>query len=60
VSGAPGRALRGTIATHGDHRIAMAFAILGARAGNAIRVDDPDCVAVSYPGFWADLHRATT
>jgi 3-phosphoshikimate 1-carboxyvinyltransferase len=59
VRGAPGRALRGTIATHGDHRIAMAFAILGAATGNAITVDDPDCVAVSYPGFWTDLHRAT-
>jgi 3-phosphoshikimate 1-carboxyvinyltransferase len=57
VRGTPDRALRGTIATHGDHRIAMAFAILGARRGNAITVDDPDCVAVSYPGFWADLHR---
>jgi 3-phosphoshikimate 1-carboxyvinyltransferase len=59
VRGHPERALRGRVVTHGDHRIAMAFAVLGARRGNAITVDDPDCVAVSYPGFWADLHRVT-
>jgi 3-phosphoshikimate 1-carboxyvinyltransferase len=49
--------LRGRVVTHGDHRLAMAFAILGAARGNAIEVDDRDCVAVSYPGFWDDLAR---
>jgi 3-phosphoshikimate 1-carboxyvinyltransferase len=51
--------LRGRIITHGDHRIAMAFAILGRRRGNAIEVDDPDCVAVSYPSFWRTLDEVT-
>jgi 3-phosphoshikimate 1-carboxyvinyltransferase len=51
--------LRGRIITHGDHRIAMAFAILGRRHGNAIEVDDPDCVAVSYPSFWRTLDEVT-
>jgi 3-phosphoshikimate 1-carboxyvinyltransferase len=51
--------LRGRIVTHGDHRIAMAFAILGRRRGNAIEVDDPDCVAVSYPSFWRTLDEVT-
>jgi 3-phosphoshikimate 1-carboxyvinyltransferase len=50
-------ALGGRAETHGDHRIAMSFGILGALAGNRIEVDDPACVAVSYPGFWADLKR---
>ncbi len=50
--------LRGDVATHGDHRIAMAFGVLGALPGNHIRVDDPACVAVSFPGFWDVLHRA--
>jgi 3-phosphoshikimate 1-carboxyvinyltransferase len=41
--------------TYHDHRIAMAFGILGlVRPGLAI--DDPGCVAKSYPGFWDDLH----
>jgi 3-phosphoshikimate 1-carboxyvinyltransferase len=47
--------LRGRVVTHGDHRLAMAFGILGAATGNAIEVDDLDCVTVSYPGFWRDL-----
>jgi 5-enolpyruvylshikimate-3-phosphate synthase len=33
----------------------MAFGILGALEGNSIDIDDPDCVAVSYPHFWRDL-----
>jgi 3-phosphoshikimate 1-carboxyvinyltransferase len=53
------RPLRGTAITHGDHRIAMAFAILGAVAPNQVDVDDRDCVAVSYPGFWGELERVT-
>lgn len=51
--------LRGAIATEGDHRIAMAFGLLDALPGVEVEIDDPDCVAVSYPGFWVDLDRAT-
>jgi 3-phosphoshikimate 1-carboxyvinyltransferase len=51
------RPLRGRVVTHGDHRLAMAFGVLGAATGNAIEIDDPDCVDVSYPGFWRDLDR---
>jgi 3-phosphoshikimate 1-carboxyvinyltransferase len=47
--------LRGSVKTHGDHRLAMSFGVLGALPGNEIHIDDPDCVAVSYPGFWSDL-----
>ena len=46
------RELSGAIVTHADHRIAMAFGVLGALGANAIRVDDPSCVDVSFPGFW--------
>jgi 3-phosphoshikimate 1-carboxyvinyltransferase len=49
--------LAGQVATHGDHRLAMAFGVLGALPGNSIIVDDPACVAVSYPTFWTDLAR---
>jgi 3-phosphoshikimate 1-carboxyvinyltransferase len=44
--------LRGRVATHGDHRIAMAFGVLAALPGNQIEIDDRECAAVSYPGFW--------
>lgn len=49
------RPLRGLVRTGGDHRIAMAFAVLGTQAGAAIRVDDPACAAVSFPGFASTL-----
>lgn len=52
------RPLAGRIETEGDHRIAMAFGVLGAATGGAIEVDDRDCVAVSYPTFWTDLANA--
>jgi 3-phosphoshikimate 1-carboxyvinyltransferase len=51
------RPLKGRITTHGDHRLAMAFGVLGSAQGNSIEIDDRDCVAVSYPGFWGDLAR---
>jgi 3-phosphoshikimate 1-carboxyvinyltransferase len=53
------RTLSGTIDPRGDHRIAMAFGILSAASGNKITVMNPECVAVSYPGFWEDLRRVT-
>ena len=53
------RPLSGAVETRGDHRIAMAFGVLGALAGNAITVDAPAAVGVSYPGFWEMLERAS-
>lgn len=50
-------ALSGSVETHGDHRLAMAFGVLGALPGNSIEIGTPDCVAVSYPSFWSDLKR---
>jgi 3-phosphoshikimate 1-carboxyvinyltransferase len=53
------RPLSGRVRTWGDHRIAMAFGVLGALAGNAIVVDDPGSADVSFPGFWTLLDRVT-
>jgi 3-phosphoshikimate 1-carboxyvinyltransferase len=53
------RPLRGLVTSEGDHRIAMAFGVLAAIPGNDVRVDDPACVEISYPGFWDDLAHAT-
>lgn len=41
----------GRVNSHGDHRIAMAFAVAGMRAGGPILVDNCDNVATSFPGF---------
>jgi 3-phosphoshikimate 1-carboxyvinyltransferase len=40
-----------TLSTHHDHRLAMAFAVLGA-AVDGIVVEDPGVVSKSWPGFW--------
>jgi 3-phosphoshikimate 1-carboxyvinyltransferase len=41
----------GRVVTEGDHRIAMAFAVLGTVEGARIRIDNLACAAVSFPGF---------
>lgn len=46
---------RGRVRTAGDHRLAMAFAVLGTLAGARVAVDDLACAAVSFPGFPATL-----
>ncbi len=48
---------RGRVVTAGDHRLAMAFAVLGTVPGAAVRLDDRACVGVSYPAFFSDLRR---
>lgn len=50
--------LRGAVVTHGDHRIAMAFGVLGATEGAAVEIDDRACTDVSFPGFWDLLAQA--
>jgi 3-phosphoshikimate 1-carboxyvinyltransferase len=50
----------GRVDPQGDHRIAMAFAVLSAVSGNRIQIMNPEVVAVSYPRFWEDLKRVTT
>ena len=39
------------LGTHHDHRLAMAFGVLGAAVAG-IGVADPDVVSKSWPGFW--------
>jgi 3-phosphoshikimate 1-carboxyvinyltransferase len=50
-----GRVRGGSVAAAGDHRIAMAFAVLGTLADGPVTVDDAASIATSYPGFAADL-----
>ena len=47
----PGAMQAGTIDSHGDHRIAMAFAVAAQRAQGEVRVGDIANVATSFPGF---------
>lgn len=41
----------GRVASHGDHRIAMAFAVAGLRSRGEILIEDCANVATSFPGF---------
>ncbi len=51
-----GSAMHGAeVKSHGDHRIAMAFAIAGLSADGETRVLGTDCVRTSYPGFFHQL-----
>jgi 3-phosphoshikimate 1-carboxyvinyltransferase len=48
---------RGRVRTAADHRIAMAFAVMGTLPGARIAIDDLHCAAVSFPGFPETLRR---
>jgi 3-phosphoshikimate 1-carboxyvinyltransferase len=55
-----GAALRGArVRSHGDHRIAMALSVAALAAEGVTEVDGAECVAVSFPEFYALLDRAT-
>ncbi|MGH8044819.1 MAG: 3-phosphoshikimate 1-carboxyvinyltransferase, partial [Stenotrophomonas sp.] len=41
----------GTIESHGDHRIAMAFAIAGQLSTGEVHINDIANVATSFPNF---------
>jgi 3-phosphoshikimate 1-carboxyvinyltransferase len=45
------------VSSRGDHRVAMALAVAGLLASGETTIDDADCVAISYPGFWDDVDR---
>lgn len=45
------------VASGGDHRIAMAFLVLGLASGRPVSVDRSEMIASSFPGF-ADLMRS--
>ena len=46
---------RGPVETAGDHRLVMAFAVLGTLPGAAVRLSERRSVAISYPGFFGTL-----
>ena len=48
---------RGRVKTAADHRLAMAFAVLGTVPGARVDIDDIACSAVSFPGFQESLEH---
>jgi 3-phosphoshikimate 1-carboxyvinyltransferase len=59
VRGTPARPRGGTIHARGDHRIAMLGAVAGLVSREGVKIEDPDCVAVSFPGFYDLLEQLT-
>lgn len=53
------RPLSGRVRSFGDHRVAMAFGVLGATPRCEFEIDDPAVAGVSFPGFWDLLARAS-
>jgi 3-phosphoshikimate 1-carboxyvinyltransferase len=53
VRGGGPRSVRGgaSIRTHGDHRVAMSFLVMGLASREPIIVDDAEMIATSFPGF---------
>lgn len=52
----PGARVGATIDPDGDHRMAMAFGVLGLVTPGMV-IDDPGCVAKTFPDFWDVLDR---
>lgn len=48
----------GTVATHMDHRIAMAFLVLGLVSENPVTVDDGGMIGTSFPDFMELMQEA--
>ncbi|MEM7755646.1 MAG: 3-phosphoshikimate 1-carboxyvinyltransferase [Planctomycetota bacterium] len=42
--------------TYDDHRMAMSMALIALRRTN-VRINDPACVAKTYPTFWTDFAK---
>jgi 3-phosphoshikimate 1-carboxyvinyltransferase len=49
----------GTLVSYGDHRLGMMAGIAALIASAPIHIEDPACIAVSYPGFFNDLEKLT-
>ncbi len=47
----------GMVATHMDHRIAMAFLVMGTISDRPVTVDDHVMITTSFPGFVATMKR---
>ena len=43
------------IDSHGDHRVAMSFAVAALNASGETQIQDASCVTISYPEFYRDL-----
>lgn len=50
-----GKVYSAIVDSHGDHRIAMSTAIAAIKGEGIVGIENAECVAKSYPGFFEDL-----
>jgi 3-phosphoshikimate 1-carboxyvinyltransferase len=48
---------KGTVSSHGDHRIAMSLAVAALSARGEVTIVDTACTETSFPGFWELLEN---
>jgi len=47
-----------SVDTYDDHRMAMAFSVIGLAApAGTVTINEPDCVNKTYPEYWQDLQK---
>ena len=51
--------LPGVVRTYNDHRMAMAFALIGLRE-RGIQIENPECVSKTFPGYFDELDKLRT
>ena len=49
----------GTVHSQGDHRIAMALSVAGLGSDEGVRVREPECIAISFPGYYRLVQEVT-
>jgi len=55
----PSRLEGARVRSHGDHRVAMAFAVAGLLARGETTIEGAECADISYPGFFDQLDSLT-
>ncbi|MFN0162006.1 MAG: 3-phosphoshikimate 1-carboxyvinyltransferase [Burkholderiales bacterium] len=58
----PAQLLPAAIDTYDDHRMAMSFSLaaFGMASGQQLTINDPQCVAKTYPDYFSDFSRVTS
>ena len=46
-----------TLCSYGDHRLGMMAAIASLVTTDSVHIEDPSCIAISYPGFFNHLKK---
>ena len=59
VRGIPTRPKGGGMSSDGDHRLAMLGAVAGLVSREGVRLEEPEAVAISFPGFYDLLESVT-